>query len=485
MRTRAISLFVLYVVTMIFFVFPASVFAAAEKTCDCYCASKMGAVDQNAKVTSQKCESACKTKGTKVAAFVCSVNQHPSRNLNCFTKEQCTKHNGEFAKEQPEECLNGSHYCYPDASHAIKATLQVKIGGLSVVGDMGEYIEKVYVWLVGTATLIAIVWIMIGGFQWAFAAVSAEQINSAKKRMMNGVIGLVLLLSTYLILFTVNPQLLKMEVPRFPIIRTVSLTDIEDCKQLKDAGYELEYIGDNHTDFCGASAKVLKDPEGTELADDVVCNYTKCYGEGELCIPGESPRCMACEDLTANNGVLAPTSEICNQFNSIYLSIPKFHSVNEPGGEVWFTNRCFFSRDADVDGGLGGGVCARVNIDCEKIDYCSDYDNVVVYYENVTTELDEIDLGKNSGLPGTDNNGVAEAIYNNSGDLTLGSVCQGGSDLHDICGWLREDVVTQSCFLGGWAVLPTDTILQSLAPQTYNCLPPPDSLSDDYDYSGG
>lgn len=477
MNSRAINLIMLCVV-MLFFVFPASVSAATEKTCDCYCGSSAGVVDQNQKVTSTKCQNICGGQKLKVAAFACGANQYPERNIKCFTKDQCDQQKGEFNSAQPPECVSGSHYCYPSDVSKIQTKLQVKIGGLDTVGDIGVYMEVAYKWLVGTATLFAIVFIMIGGFQWTFGGLSAEQMGNAKKRMMNGVIGLILLLSSYLILFTVNPQLVKLEAPKLPMMRTIGLADVNNCESLLREGYTLDGIkeadglmmntvGDKE---CGDTAKVLKTPSGKELPDGTVCNYSYCAEDSEICVPGDTPQCMRCEELVSNSSVVEPTPELCSMFNSLYVSNGE-SKMEEKDGDIVVSKMsyCFFSRDDDVGGELlGRGSCAKVEVDCGAVTSCGGYDLIPVEWGGAAVTLDEIDLGKNSGLPGTDY-GYGKALYENGGELTLGSFCEGGSAFHDICGWNRQDDLC-SCYLGGWSLIPYGDILSSIAPSTYNCI---------------
>jgi hypothetical protein len=79
-------------------------------------------------------------------------------------------------------------------------------GNALTISFIGEYISGLYKYLLGVATLIAIVMIMIGGLQYTFAA-SGGEVGKAKKRITDAATGLVLLLSVYMILYAVNPQL--------------------------------------------------------------------------------------------------------------------------------------------------------------------------------------------------------------------------------------------------------------------------------------
>lgn len=109
-------------------------------------------------------------------------------------------------------------------STPISPTLSIEIPGVtftlptsskSAVGEttlsinyLAEYISGVYKYLLGIATTIAIVVIMVSGLQWTLGGVTADAISKAQARIKNAVTGLVLLLSTYVLLFTINPELI-------------------------------------------------------------------------------------------------------------------------------------------------------------------------------------------------------------------------------------------------------------------------------------
>ncbi|MEK7452506.1 MAG: hypothetical protein AAB664_04145, partial [Patescibacteria group bacterium] len=82
---------------------------------------------------------------------------------------------------------------------------------------LADYLTGVYQFLIGASIAIAIVMVMIGGLQYVFSAGGADA-GKAKTRISNATIGLTLLLSVYLILYTVNPKL--------TILDTVSLQNI-------------------------------------------------------------------------------------------------------------------------------------------------------------------------------------------------------------------------------------------------------------------
>ncbi|MEK7105328.1 MAG: hypothetical protein AAB865_01455 [Patescibacteria group bacterium] len=73
---------------------------------------------------------------------------------------------------------------------------------------IGEYISGIYRYALGVAAILAVVMIMVGGVQYILGSASGgEAVAAAKKRITNGITGLVLLLSTYALLSVINPDL--------------------------------------------------------------------------------------------------------------------------------------------------------------------------------------------------------------------------------------------------------------------------------------
>lgn len=72
---------------------------------------------------------------------------------------------------------------------------------------IGEYLGAVYKYAVVAATVLSIVMIIIAGLQWTLSGGNAESVGKAQKRIQNSVIGLILAVGSYMILFTINPDL--------------------------------------------------------------------------------------------------------------------------------------------------------------------------------------------------------------------------------------------------------------------------------------
>ncbi|OGD66945.1 hypothetical protein A2442_00045 [Candidatus Campbellbacteria bacterium RIFOXYC2_FULL_35_25] len=85
--------------------------------------------------------------------------------------------------------------------------LEPSIPGLNAnVNDLGDYLSVIYNVSIGSAMVLAVLMISIGGFKY----ITEESFTGkagAKDTIKNALIGLLLILSSYLLLQTINPDL--------------------------------------------------------------------------------------------------------------------------------------------------------------------------------------------------------------------------------------------------------------------------------------
>jgi len=214
----------------------------------------------------------------------------------------------------------------------LKFTEIVQEGTSLQINYLADYISAIYLWLIGSATLIAIVMIMIGGLQWTLSGGSVmgdggkSSASAAKTRIKNAVIGLVLLMSTYMILFIVNPNLVKLAFPELEAIPLVDLpnesgTSIEDYEwaeatavsngahgwndvvmynQQSYASTPYGVCGNVKTSGCGVASFAMAASylSGTEVKPDAVAarfadeGYRVCAEGTEANPDGPCPTCQ-------------------------------------------------------------------------------------------------------------------------------------------------------------------------------------------------
>lgn len=146
----------------------------------------------------------------------------------CFTKEACEQNEGATWRQcgggragcAPTSgcgrCRPTEGYCYPPRT---PVKLAVHIGGKESVYDISQYLEYVYDFAIGIAGGLAGVMLMIGGFQYLTAGGDASRVSAAKKKITDSLIGLALVMGAFLILNTINPDLVNMSEIRVPMVQ--------------------------------------------------------------------------------------------------------------------------------------------------------------------------------------------------------------------------------------------------------------------------
>ncbi len=83
--------------------------------------------------------------------------------------------------------------------------------------DLSGYLETVFAFGVSLAGIMAVTMIVIGGIQYVTAYGNPGMIGSAKERITQALLGLLLVVGAWLILYTINPDLIKGKLTVPPI----------------------------------------------------------------------------------------------------------------------------------------------------------------------------------------------------------------------------------------------------------------------------
>ena len=89
---------------------------------------------------------------------------------------------------------------------------------------LGEYISAIFTYGVAVSTILAMFMCLIGGLQWMVSRGDGPAIQAAKSRMVKAIIGLLLALGSYTILYTINPELIKFRNLRVLYVRQIDLS---------------------------------------------------------------------------------------------------------------------------------------------------------------------------------------------------------------------------------------------------------------------
>lgn len=81
--------------------------------------------------------------------------------------------------------------------------------------SIGQCVSRLYIWSLAAAAILALLYMVYGGYIVMTAAGNASQATKGKEYLQSSVIGLALLLGAYLILNTINPDLVSFQITGF------------------------------------------------------------------------------------------------------------------------------------------------------------------------------------------------------------------------------------------------------------------------------
>jgi len=151
-----------------------------------------------------------------------------------------------------------------------------------VITPVPEYVRYIYNALIWLSGLIALIVLIIGGSEWFTSAGDIDRIRSAKDRISAAVLGIIILIGSYLILVSINPELVVFHLPRLrPIISELTpgvlvCRGVVGAQEAWDLTEEFKYGNPNEN----------REKEIKERIDLISENISeKCYyvqGEGNI-----------------------------------------------------------------------------------------------------------------------------------------------------------------------------------------------------------
>ncbi len=217
--------------------------ARAEASCFCYFGEKNDCQEINAGTsgTEQECTTNCKNQyldAYKSTEFTDSLLSNAALTIKCNAAHEVA--NPVESKPVTQGVLPKLNVDIPGLTFS---PILEKAGVLEV-SFLAEYIKAVYQYLIAFSTIIAVVFLIVGGIQWSLGAGSSEQLSKAKTRIKNAVTGLVLLMSVVLILQIVNPQLIELDAVLVERVEGVPIEAEEHASSVGDEseGQEIDAV---------------------------------------------------------------------------------------------------------------------------------------------------------------------------------------------------------------------------------------------------
>ncbi|MBT6819466.1 MAG: hypothetical protein HOA57_03770, partial [Candidatus Magasanikbacteria bacterium] len=170
--------------------------------------------------------------------------------------------------------------------------------------SIGKYISGIYDFTAGFVGIIAMFMLVIAGWQWLFAAGSADKINNAKGTINGVLIGLALLFGGHIILEQISVRLTEFEGITMDEIagRTSSCHGLSeascnkfsvDCRWNKKSDHTWGCVNVSIKDLCHERTKKSECDESQS-----------CEWSGFNCVPSTVPRCGLSKEEVSGGGMM-------------------------------------------------------------------------------------------------------------------------------------------------------------------------------------
>lgn len=157
----------------------------------------------------------------------------------------------------------------------------------------GRYIRALYVYFVGIVGVLAVVMIMYAGFLWITAAGNSSKITQAKEHMNGAVIGVILALTSFLLLQLINPQLVSLRIPFIQPVDTI----VQSSYFCSGNPLHPPFVSPYGTQDCGVEYPVPDSASAASEGKPVMCLGDVCdpLTKGEtVCSPLKDANTYKC-----------------------------------------------------------------------------------------------------------------------------------------------------------------------------------------------
>src|SRR3989344_1426082 len=130
----------------------------------------------------------------------------------------------------------------------LKIQLPTEQGPVTTITGPADYIRNFYNFGLLAVGLLAMLMIVIGAIQYSTSGGDTSKISDAKDRIYKAILGIALLLGAYILLRTINPELVLLKNPALTTIHVQALLDrVNQLEQEKLA--ILPELSTNHQNF--------------------------------------------------------------------------------------------------------------------------------------------------------------------------------------------------------------------------------------------
>jgi hypothetical protein len=287
-------------------------------------------------------------------------------------------------------------FCLP----AGETTSAVKFGGVSKFANIGVFIQYIYRYGVVFAGILAVIVIIVAGLQWTASGGNSSTIESAKKRIVGAITGLILASTSYVILNTVSPSTLNLRLPQIWMIRPSPISNpykycmaMPAAKASDNSGWVAPKIAPFQENYRGIPAGNFQDAFTAKGDLNAFLPAEKIQGPVAKC--GEKMYVQGTEGDSCT-GTYCPQGSFCFDEQKFCLPLPvgsgivgeiKATPASKYVDQIWLKVACgseggkWTVEDIDsIDLGEAKNFYFFLNPETEAIDECGSKENIKGYF---------------------------------------------------------------------------------------------------------
>lgn len=199
-----------------------------------------------------------------------------------------------------------------------------EFGGINLNEDQSlpQLIGWLYYAMIGISGLAAFAMLVAGGVQWMSSAGNTSALSAAKKRIENAAVGLLLVLTSYLIIQVVNPDLLQPNLPDIPKAVVVRDDAQEGAQEEPPVLAALEINGQTEsiTINLDTTNKILIEWSAENAQNQTPCRAFSPLGAWNGEVPSSGEKEVSVSSLRPNN-----------RYSFSFTCIPDGGRIGDPG----------------------------------------------------------------------------------------------------------------------------------------------------------
>jgi len=212
-----------------------------------------GGKDEMCPSSDQYCAASNKCLPKRLDGISCVAN-HECKSDSCI-ENKCASSAASTEKKPYEAIAPTLQIAIPTIQpFTTKGIGQPDKDGMIELPFIGQYFAGLYQWALLVAGLICAAFIVFGGFMYVTSSGDKQKITLAKERITAALSGLFLLLSSYTILYIINPDLVNFKSSKIQVIEREEL----DIQQIVNAGTDNDAAAEGVEPNCAADSDLQK-----------------------------------------------------------------------------------------------------------------------------------------------------------------------------------------------------------------------------------